>query len=544
MPAAPLADLPMSNFEKTFQDHLKAGYQFLYIQSSEEARVESEIGRVAKRMGVPVTHWDIFEGFDNDAIPKDDKHKNPVHALSLMADENAFKSGSSKKNIVIFRDLDDFLTDPHVRRRIRSLAEGNRLVNPKASRWIVIISPVLNIPQKLKSCITVLNFDLPDEVALRRQINFLKESISDPKKRAALNEDLEVTLAANMLGLTLMEAENCLSRCIVQHDGFSPNMLSTIKEEKASIIRKSEVLTYIPENAIQRREDIGGFENYMEWLDVRRLAYSPAAQAENIDFPRGVALIGVPGTGKSIAGKATCLVLGLPGYILDIGSLFGSMVGESEQRTRDVLRQIDAQRGCVLMIDEADKALGNAHNSSGDSGVTKRVFGTILSWLAENKSRTFVIMTLNRTDGLPPELTRAGRFDAMFYTDMPYPAQRRQIMEIHMRRRHVDLTKLKLTDGDWSELTKATENFVGSELEEVIRSARYKSFAERQTGVPSFEDLLETAQIVSKTILYERDKDGINAIQAFCKGKAIPVCKPPITDRASRERQPRGIGLN
>jgi SpoVK/Ycf46/Vps4 family AAA+-type ATPase len=222
------------------------------------------------------------------------------------------------------------------------------------------------------------------------------------------------------------------------------------------------------------------------------------------------------------------------------------MVGESEQRTRDVLKQIDAQRGCVLVIDEADKALGNAHSSQGDSGVTRRVFGTILTWLAENKSKTFCIMTLNRTEGLPPELTRAGRFDAMFYTDLPNDAERRLILEIHLRKRDVVLENLGLKDGDWAEILKATEGFVGSELEEVVKSARYLALEEAHNaggelhGNPSFDNLIEA--IGATVPLTQRDPEGMDKIRDYCKGKAQPVTTP--TKKSSRKGRSRSVKVD
>ncbi len=536
-----------NEFAEMFDEHLKAGYQVMYIHTSEEARAESEINRVVKGSTThksDVITWDCFEGFSYGPL-KDHaaKYKNPLAALEAICDEAIFPLNNKEtgNHVFVFRDLDDFMVDVHVRRRLRSLAEGNRLVNRKFKRPLVIISPTLNIPPKLKASITVLDFNLPGETKLRRQIEFVRQSIEsrDPK-RAIVSDELRELLATNLLGLTSNEAENCLSRCLVRHSGFKPEMLKTIKDEKAAIVKKSEVLTYIPEDITRSREDIGGYDLYMNWLDERKLAYTPAAQLEHIDYPKGVVLLGLPGTGKSMVAMATCTVLGLPGYILDIGSLFGSLVGESEQRTRDVLRQIDAQKGCVLVIDEADKALGNAHSSTGDSGVTKRVFGTILTWLAANNSRTFVIVTLNRTEGLPPEFLRAGRFDDMFFTDLPNEHERRQILSIHMRRRHVDPVTLGMGENEWAELVKTTSGFVGSELEEIVRAARYKAFANRQTGKPTFEEFMEvTGAIVPMT---QRDPEGMANIRSFCKDKAKPVTSTVRPGAVGRNK--RAVDLN
>ena len=532
-PATDGPDLGPTGFATTFDEHLRAGYQGMYIPTSEESRVEAEIGRVARQMDMGIITWDNWEGFSYEPLKGKPEFTNPIKALEALGDENKFAGD----HVFVFRDMDDYTRDAQVRRRIRSLCEGNRLVNKRHKRPLVILSPKLDIHEKLKSCLTVLEFSLPNEDQIKSHIEFVQQSIaSRHPERAELSDELKELIATNLLGLTTMEAENCLSRCLVKHSGFCHEMLTTIKEEKAAIVRKSEVLTYIPEDKIATRAEIGGYDAYMAWLDRRKLAYTPSARAEHIDYPKGCVLIGLPGTGKSVVAETTCMILGLPGYKLDIGSLFGSLVGESEQRTRDVLKLIDVQRGCVLFIDEADKALGNAHASTGDSGVTKRVFGTILTWLAENKSKTFCIMTLNRTEGLPPELLRAGRFDSIFYTDLPTEAERRQIMEIHFRKRSVDPVTLDLDPADWKAIDDEIKGFVGAEIEEVVRESRYLALEEHGNGTPTFDQIVEAARGIVP--LTERDEEGMQKIRDYCKDKAKPVTTPSAGKRkAARENR-------
>ena len=558
-PLAPSAATANNSFETSLNEHLKAGYQIMYIPTSEETRVQAEIEKIAIASDTyaSVVTWDSAVGFTGCKLLEDTKFRNPMLALDAIVDMTILPSGKKRKSddgesererharlvsgnyVFVFRDLDDYMADPQVRRRIKSLGEGNRLVNSDFRRPLLIVSPLLNIHPKLKTVVTILDFSLPDDVYLSRHFAAVRSQIASDYSPdlATCSDELQLAVTKNLRGLTMNEADNCLSRCIVRHGGVTPNMLQTIKAEKAAIVRKSEVLTYIPEEAAWQREDIGGFDLYMNWLDKRKLAYTPAAAAVKLDYPRGVVLVGVPGTGKSLVAKATCAMLGLPGYILDVGALFGSLVGESEQRIRDTLKQIDAQQGCVLVIDEADKALGNAANASGDSGVTKRLFGTLLTWLAENKSGTFCIMTLNRTTGMPPELLRAGRFDAVFYTDLPTEAERRQIMEIHLRRRNVDTATLSLQPEDWDALCEKSKGYVGSELEEAVREARYTAFANRGSGNPTFQELHEAlAAIVPMTA---RDPEGIKEIREFCKDRALPVTSTVTTKKAVGNRTPR-----
>lgn len=522
------------SFVKTLTQHLKAGYQCLYIVTSEESRLETDIGVAAKLMKSGMITWDIADKFSGPEGGNAQKFTNPMEALRAIGTEaEPFGKGS---HVFVFRDLDDFLGEPGVRRVLRTLCEGNKLVNNRFKRPLIIVSPVLNIHPKLKSCVTVLEYSLPDEARHRRTMGFVQKSITSAgdASKIAIPEQLGDEIAAALRGLTSTEAENALARCVVKHEGFTADMLGTIKDEKAAIIKKSEVLTYIKEEQQVGRDAIGGFENLMKFIDRRRLAYSKAARAVNLDYPKGVVLVGVPGTGKSLVAKAACKLLGLPGYIMDVGSVFGSLVGESEQRMRDALKQVEAQQGCVLVLDEVDKAFGGATDSQGDSGVTRRVFGQLLTWLAEKKDRTFVMMTLNRTKGIPPEFLRAGRFDAVFFTDLPHPKEREEIIKIHMRLRGIDPDKLDMKPNDWEELVNVTDKFVGSELEELVRDSRYLSFERRQSGNPTFAEIMEAKGSVIP--LATLDADGVQAIRDWCKGRARPVSEPPKAAAATPRR--------
>lgn len=532
---APRSQEPME-FAQLFGEHLRAGYQCMFVPTSEEARLEAEIGKAANQMNMNVITWGCDEGFNNpESVRGNDKFRAPYNALKAIAGEGSPFQGN---NVFVMRDLDDFFNDPTVRRHIRSLCEGNKLVNRRYKRPIVIASPLRKIHDRLKSCITMVDFALPGEERLRQTLKFVCGSIeSDDKSKSDIDDELADQIVQCLRGLTSNEAENALARCLVRHGGFTPDMLSTIKDEKAGIIRKSEVLTYIPEDHQARREEIGGYQELMNWVDRRRLAYGRKAKDQNIDYPKGVVLIGVPGTGKSYVAAAVARLLGLPGYIMDIGSVFGSLVGESEQRMRDALRQVEAQQGCVLLLDEADKAFGGAVDSQGDSGVTRRVFGQLLTWLASKEDRTFVIMTLNRTQGIPPEFLRAGRFDAVFWTDLPNEEERRQIIEIHLRKRLVDPTGMDLSTKDWDAIVQATENYVGSELEQLVKEARYISFEKREVGTPNFDELMEAKASIIPIAQLEEEK--VNDIREWCKNRAKNVSSPP-----KRKRQPRARAID
>lgn len=525
-------------FAELLDEHLRAGYQCLHVTTSEEARCETEINRVAKTQNLGVVTWDFFEGFSApETVRGQAKYRAPAEALRAIIADDIFKGNQ----LFILRDLDDFFPDPVVRRTIKSLTEGNRLVNKKYKRPIIIISPILKIHEKIKTTMTPIDFALPDEVKLRNTFKFVRASIeSGDRSKAECSQELEDQIVQCLMGLTSNEAENALARCLVRHGGFKVDMLATIKDEKAAIIKKSEVLTYIPEEGMASREEIGGFDLLLEFIDRRRLAYTRKAREVKLDYPKGIVLLGVPGTGKSYVAKATARLLGLPGYIMDVGSVFGSLVGESESRMRDALRQVDAQQGCVLLLDEADKAFGGASDSQGDSGVTRRVFGQLLTWLADKNDKTFVIMTMNRTKGIPPEFLRAGRFDAVFYTDLPHAQERQQILDIHLRKRNVVKSEVKMGDDEWSQVLEKTDQFVGSELEELVREARYLAFQNRESGTPDFAEMCEAAASIIP--LAKLDDEGVKAIREFCANRAKPVTSPPKQVRQSTRT--RAVQLN
>lgn len=563
---------PLTSLEQDILARIKASYQILYLHTPEMVRAEHMLKNVARELTKNVREdvfksmmlitWDCVHGFTTtigrdrgqNFVPeplKDPKYLNPAAALDVIIPnpDGTTPLGASEQIpplcVFAFMDFDDFMKDPRIRTRLVHASARQKLVISTARHPLFIVSAVAELDTKTRPYVSVFDVPLPDPAEMRAVLALLDQSVreNNTKQIKQLTADEEALIIDNLAGMTALEAENVLARCFLQFSTLAhPGVLSVIKKEKAGIIRKSEVLTYIPEEAAGHMEELCGFDGYTEWLSRRKLSYSPAAKLEGIDTPRGVAVIGIPGTAKSMVAKATCRELGLPGYVLDIGALFGSMVGESEKRVRDVLRILDAQKGCVLVIDEADKALGNAHQSTGDSGVTRRVFGAILTWLAENQSRTFVIMTLNRTDGIPPEMLRAGRFDKIFYTDLPDPSVRRQIFNVHFTKRGVNVGALGFSEETWDHIVQQTNDFVGSEIEEAIKESRHMAMASHGNGVPTLDQVLRAIAGIRPMALTE--KDVITAMRAFCSSKGTPVTGVRTVDTVETKppRRSRGRG--
>ena len=553
-------------FRANFVEYIRAGYQALYISTAEENRVELEIVQGAEKdMSTPqaktfVCAWDMFdgltplgEGSKNDQLKAlAGKLRGPDELLRQLSDPSVAQK-LPKRCIFILRDFDDaFNTNAMIRRGLRSLCEGNRLVTGEICHTIVIISPASDIHQKLRASLTTVDFVLPDEATLDNIFGFVQSGITskDNDKRNCSQELREKVVSA-LLGLTSTEAENTLALCIVRHDGFCEEMLATIKNEKANIIKKNEVLTYLEESKAANRNEIGGFENVLEFVHRRSLAYSRDARNHKLDYPKGIVLLGLPGTGKSMVAQALGKQLGLPVYNMDVGAVFGSLVGESESRMRGAIKQISAQQGCVLLIDEADKAWGGAHQSSGDSGVTQRVFGQLLTWLASKQDRTFVVMTMNRLKNVPTEFLRMGRFDKIFYTDLPKKHERRQIAEIHLRKRGVDPVGV-MTEAEWDDIVGTRcDNYVGSEIEELVKEARClaylrhcerkaagESVDEAHAARPNYEDFCTAAAAIVP--LSSMQAEEMKAMADFCKSAATPASRE-IVQNAGTGRRARSV---
>jgi ATP-dependent 26S proteasome regulatory subunit len=339
---------------------------------------------------------------------------------------------------------------------------------------VLLVSPVLAIPPELEKEISVLDLPLPTHQDL---FQLLREIVGVVKRneRAKVEltrEDVDQLLKAAQ-GLTLAEAESAFAKAIA-HDGrLSRDDVALVLEEKRQVIRKSGLLEYTP--AEERLADVGGLAELKRWLDRRGAAFSEAARAFGLPEPKGLLLLGVQGCGKSLTAKAIAAQWRLPLLRLDMGRIFSSFIGSSEENLRRAIRVAESVAPVVLWVDEIEKGLSGAGGSSvSDGGVGARVFGGLLTWLQEKTAPVFVVATANRIEQLPPELLRKGRFDEIFFIDLPAAAERREILQIHLAKRRRDPAAFDL-DG----LAARTEGFSGAELEQAIVSALYDAFAEK-----------------------------------------------------------------
>jgi len=530
----------LSKWQTEFDSYVFSGYPLLMIPTSEEGRVRNDINGFCNARGLYLIEWDCVRGFSSEepnlvksigferGASAAEDYRNPLFALEKITKE----AGRPAHNIVyLFKDLDDFyMQNNQLRRKLQNMSHDLETTHTVQTldaeqryfQPVVLLSSSGTLHAKLANCVATLEYNLPVEEDFLAMIENLAL-----QQKLNVAAELKERLAKSLAGLTYIEGENCTYRGTRLCDGITPELLKVVKNEKAQILKRGEILTYIPEDSLGTAEDVGGFDNFKAWIENRRNCYSREAAAAGIEYPKGVGLLGPPGTCKSVAAKLICKTLGLPGYIFNIGALFGKYVGESEQRVRDAIKQIEAQRGCVVVMDEVDKALGGTHNSEGDSGVSKRVLGSILTWLAEKTSPTFVVMTMNRVSVLPPEFLRSGRFDAIFATDLPDRDACKEIVTIHLRKRGrlKTLAELDSSELKWSKVLGGVADFSGAEIEAAVVEAQTVAFTQRGVPDPTVDELLDA---ISVTVPLSRSQmDEIKSMRAYVTaGKARPVKLP------------------
>jgi ATP-dependent 26S proteasome regulatory subunit len=448
----------------TFNDELnlflKARYPIIYINTIEEDRVEYVIRKNIKtNLKRSIYSWDFVDGYTNNPNNQGFGKRNPLQALELVE-----KLNPETPAIFLLKDFNRFLNDLSISRKLRNLSRILKL-QPKT---IIIIGSELTIPRELQDLITVLQFQLPTEEEIIKELQRLTQS---------LQIDVDIKLFENLTrscqGLSLERIRRVLSKIIATYKTINENSISILLSEKKQIISQTEILEYWSVN--EKFDGLGGLKNLKEWLKKRQTAFSSQAINYGLPTPRGLLLIGIQGTGKSLTAKAIANDWKLPLLKLDVGKLFGGIVGESESRLRQVINVSEAISPCILWIDEIDKAFSNSE-SKGDSGTSNRVLGTFISWLSEKTKPVFVIATANSIDALPLEIIRKGRFDEVFFLDLPQKTEREEIFQIHLKQFRPNTWE----NFNYSELAQLTEYFSGAEIRQTIIEAMYQAFYEKR----------------------------------------------------------------
>ncbi len=489
-------------FKTEFELLLRSRYPLLYIPTTEEERLETAIQQCAEALGSrPVYTWDFVEGYQGNPNDSGLAKRNPLQALEFLEKLNPNASA-----IIVLRDFHRFLNDIAISRKLRNL--GRQLKSQPKN--IVITAAELEIPTELSELITVVEFPLPDGATIRQELERLVVATGQRLEAKNLDE-----LVRTCQGLTLERIRRVLARAIATHGKLDTDDLDLVLEEKRQTIRQTQILDFYP--ATEQISEIGGLDNLKDWLLRRGGAFSEKARQYGLPHPRGLLLVGVQGTGKSLTAKAIAHHWHLPLLRLDVGRLFAGLVGESESRTRQMIQLAEALSPCILWIDEIDKAFAGL-DGRGDSGTTNRVFGTFITWLAEKKTPVFVVATANNIQSLPAELLRKGRFDEIFFVGLPNQDERKAIFEVHLSR----LRPHNLKSYDMARLAYETPDFSGAEIEQTLVEAMHIGFSQNRDFTT--DDVLEAAsQIVP---LARTAQDQIEALQAWAAGgRARPASR-------------------
>lgn len=478
---------------------VRARYPLLYVVTSEEERAMARIHQIAESLGKKLFDWTISNGLtryragvDGRAEGRKDT-RDPIIALREIL-------ATSEPSIFVLRDFHEFMTNSEIKRRLRDLATLLR----STLSTVVILSPLLRLPEELEKDITIYDFPLPTRDDMARMLRQIEADISsNPNLSIDLSEHSLEAIIDAAIGLTLNEAENVFAKTLVSAQRLSQAEAPLVYAEKKQVIRKLGLLEYI--DVADTLDNVGGLDQLKSWIGRRRAAMDPNAVRFGLPSPRGLLLVGVQGCGKSLAAKATANELGFPLVRLDVGRLFSKMVGETESNVRRALAVAEALAPVVLWIDELEKGLsGSASSDSTDSGTTARLFGTILTWLQEKTAPVFVVATANDIERVPAEVLRKGRFDEIFFVDLPMADERREIFRIHLARRG---RNPKIFDLEMA--AAATEGFSGAEIEQTIIEAMFNAYGikddiETEDLVLAARNLVPLSKTMRKSISQRR----------------------------------------
>jgi ATP-dependent 26S proteasome regulatory subunit len=447
--------------QEEIRRYLRARIALIVLVTVEEQRAIAVLDAVRQGRGDLIT-WDYADGFSSKEGNRLPDAADPVTALNKIRER--VRQDTHRRDLYVLKDFHEFWSkDARVRRKLRNLAPE---LGSTASS-LVVTSPVRTIPEELKDEAVIIEVPLPTEKELRKELDDL---LAPQHIDVRLSPPGQARLVQAALGLTAAQAKRAFAKGIVKQNALDDLCIDTVLTEKKAVIRESQALEFYA--AEETPDDVGGLDALKKWLTLRERAFGAEAAEYGLPAPKGLALIGIPGTGKSLTAKMIGGLWRLPLLRLDVGALFGSLVGESEERARRALRLAETVAPCVLWIDELEKGFATGDL---DGGTSRRVFGTILTWMQEKTAPVFVVATANDVTALPTETLRRGRFDEIYFLDLPTEAERREIITVHLRKRRRDPAMF-----DIRRLAIECEGYTGAELEQAIIDAMYQAFADER----------------------------------------------------------------
>jgi SpoVK/Ycf46/Vps4 family AAA+-type ATPase len=494
---------------------LKARNTLLWITSREEQRVERALLDAAGKARYVVNYWDCATGITDAAGKLIEDARDPNAALTWFRRRSA-------RIMLVMRDLHKWF-DATTLRQVRSLARELQSAIPDQARAIVILTPTSDVPPELASA-TVIDYPLPDREDVAQILDEVLEALPESIRESAVPDGVRDAAIDAALGLSAEEISNCYSQSLVTTKTIDPALVNS---QKRRVIARERVLTWHDPDP-RGLDAIGGLDLLKQWLVARRAAFTPEARAFGLDAPKGAMLVGIPGCGKSLTAKCIAAAWGMPLLRLDMGALRSKYVGDSEKNIRQALRVAETVSPCILWADELEKALAGAGGPAGDGGVAADALGTLLSWMQEREGSVFVIATANDVRGLPPELLRKGRFDELFWVDLPTRVERSQIMATALRQRNRNPELI-----DLAEVARFTEGFTGAEIAAIVPDALFASFADGQRAIHT-DDLRTAAATVVP--LAKTASERLDVLREWAKGRARNASTPEATSAGGEAR--------
>jgi AAA+ superfamily predicted ATPase len=489
-------------------NYVRAGYPGIFVVSHEEVRAEAELKDAAKSTKHGLLAWSSSTGIIDTDTGRALGGEDPMEAVLAVA-------GLPDNSIVLLRDFHLSLQDA-APMLVRALKEALSHAKTKG-KCLVILGCRRILPPELEREFVTVEMSLPG----RKELGEVLDGICTSAKLAKYKGDERDQILDAASGLTTFEAENAFALSVVSNKAVTPRTVAT---EKANSIKSNGLLEVVETSA--GLEGIGGLETLKGWLLKRRDAFGQKAKEYGLPSPKGLLIVGVPGTGKSLTAKATAAVFGRPLLKLDAGKLFGSLVGQSEGNLRSAIQTAEAIAPCVLWLDELEKGLaGSKSSGSSDGGTGARVFGGFLSWLQEKTSPVFVIATANDVTQLPPELLRKGRWDELFFTDLPSIEERQQIWAIQISK-----AGRKPEGFNLEGLATASEGFTGAEIEQCVSDALYRAFADNRE--PKTADM--TTAICETVPLSKLMSEQVAALRTWAKGRCRMAAAEPAKESVVR----------
>ncbi|MBQ2611476.1 AAA family ATPase [bacterium] len=518
---------------------LRARFPYIYVPTYEEDRVTKFIKSIATSEAAVKYPREVLVWTQSGGLKSDDKVMPNTSCPGKLID---FITKYDKDSVFILYDFHVFFgtkcrqADSEIIRALRDLIP--LLKTSPVRKNIIFVSPQVNIPDTLQKDIVLYDFPLPKMEEIKSRLN---KMISSNKaiNTSELTEEDKDKLCKAALGLTMQEAENAFALAMVQDGQLNKDDIDVILEEKMQVIRKTGMLEYVQSDL--GIDDVGGLDNLKKWLLKRNNSWSERAKKYCIPAPKGVLVTGIPGCGKSLTAKAMSTIWQLPLLRLDLGKIFSGIVGSSEENMRKAISTVEAVAPAILWVDEIEKGL-NGVSSANDSGVSSRIFGTFLTWMQEKTAPVFVIATANDISKLPPELLRKGRFDEIFFVDLPTLKEREEIFKVHLKRRLKDkevCAEVKPDRELIQKLALMTEGFIGSEIEHVVISALCDAFFEnRALKFTDFEKAIANTVPLSQTqkenILAIREWANVRAVSASSK-ENIQTYSNDISEKTSQD---------